>query len=610
MRDIGIPNGLAEVGYGDGRRRRPGRRLAPAAAAAGDRPAGRDRTTTWPASSAARWSTGDATWRRPGRGAAPARASPMSTTPTLARALYSSDASLYRVVPQVVVRPAARRRARSPCSTSRGAPGVPLTMRGAGTSIAGNAVGPGIVVDTSRHLNRVARVDPEARTAVVQPGVVHADAAAGRRPARAALRPGPVHAHPLHDRRDDRQQRLRLAGARLRPDRRQRRRAAGRVRRRLRGATGRASARPADGLDRLVDRHLAHLRTDVRPVRAARSAATRWSTCCRSTAAALDRFLVGSEGTLAWCSRRPSGWSPDEPRPAAGRARLPVDGRGRRRGAGAAAADRGRLIAVRGPRRPDRRPGARRGTRRARAARAAPGWLFVELAGDDAGEARVPPALVAAAGALGHRRGRPTRPRRPRCGGSARTAPGWPPAAWRRPAYSGWEDAAVPPERLGAYLRDFDALLARARADGRALRPLRRRLRARADRLRRSTDRRARRFRDVPRRRRAALRDARRLAVGGARRRAGPLRAAAADVRRRSRCGCSRAVKAIFDPDDLLNPGVLVDPAPLDADLRPAGRAPVRDRAPADPRRRLARRRGAPLHRRRQVRRADTDRAA
>ena len=47
-------------------------------------------------------------------------------------------------------------------------------MRGAGTSIAGNAVGTGIVVDTSRHLGRVLALDPEARTARVQPGVVHA----------------------------------------------------------------------------------------------------------------------------------------------------------------------------------------------------------------------------------------------------------------------------------------------------------------------------------------------------------------------------------------------------------------------------------------------------
>src|SRR5687768_18551606 len=47
-------------------------------------------------------------------------------------------------------------------------------MRGAGTSIAGNAVGAGIVVDTSRHLNQVLALDRDARTALVQPGVVHA----------------------------------------------------------------------------------------------------------------------------------------------------------------------------------------------------------------------------------------------------------------------------------------------------------------------------------------------------------------------------------------------------------------------------------------------------
>ena len=62
-------------------------------------------------------------------------------------------------------------------------------MRGAGTSIAGNAVGPGIVLDTSRHLNQVLAVDPEARTALVQPGTVHA--ALQRPRSRTGLRFGP-----------------------------------------------------------------------------------------------------------------------------------------------------------------------------------------------------------------------------------------------------------------------------------------------------------------------------------------------------------------------------------------------------------------------------------
>ncbi|EQD40509.1 oxidoreductase, partial [mine drainage metagenome] len=52
------------------------------------------------------------------------------------------------------------------------AAGVALTVRGAGTSVAGNAVGPGIVLDMSRHLNRIVDVDLSEMTAVVEPGVV------------------------------------------------------------------------------------------------------------------------------------------------------------------------------------------------------------------------------------------------------------------------------------------------------------------------------------------------------------------------------------------------------------------------------------------------------
>ena len=60
--------------------------------------------------------------------------------------------------------------------------GVPLTARGAGTSLAGNAVGPGVVMDLSRHLGRVLALDPEAATARVEPGVVLDDLQAAARP--------------------------------------------------------------------------------------------------------------------------------------------------------------------------------------------------------------------------------------------------------------------------------------------------------------------------------------------------------------------------------------------------------------------------------------------
>ncbi|MGA8850898.1 MAG: FAD-binding oxidoreductase, partial [Aeromicrobium sp.] len=107
---------------------------------------------------------------------------------TLARALYSTDASLYRVEPAVVVHPRSVEDVLA-VVTACAETGVPLTSRGAGTSIAGNAIGAGVVMDFSRHLNRVHEVDLEARTARVDPGVVHA--ALQRSAAPHGLRYGP-----------------------------------------------------------------------------------------------------------------------------------------------------------------------------------------------------------------------------------------------------------------------------------------------------------------------------------------------------------------------------------------------------------------------------------
>ena len=60
---------------------------------------------------------------------------------------------------------------------------------GAGTSIAGNAIGSGVVLDFSKHLNRVLSVDPAARTAVVEAGAILDDITAAA--ARHGLRFGP-----------------------------------------------------------------------------------------------------------------------------------------------------------------------------------------------------------------------------------------------------------------------------------------------------------------------------------------------------------------------------------------------------------------------------------
>ncbi len=103
------------------------------------------------------------------------------------RALYTSDASLYRVLPSLVVEPADLDEL-SAVVRICGETGTPLTMRGAGTSIAGNALGAGVVVAT-RSLARIVKLDAEAGYAVVEPGVVLDDLNATAAPF--GLRVGP-----------------------------------------------------------------------------------------------------------------------------------------------------------------------------------------------------------------------------------------------------------------------------------------------------------------------------------------------------------------------------------------------------------------------------------
>src|SRR5690242_19755502 len=74
------------------------------------------------------------------------------TTSSLARAMYSSDASIYRVPPAAVAFPRDIDQVQSiveACAEHS----LPVTSRGAGTSIAGNAVGPGLVMDHGRYFN-------------------------------------------------------------------------------------------------------------------------------------------------------------------------------------------------------------------------------------------------------------------------------------------------------------------------------------------------------------------------------------------------------------------------------------------------------------------------
>ena len=485
----------------------------------------------------------------------------------LTRALYSSDASLYRVVPQVVVRPRAADDLDAILDVAR-ATGVPVTMRGAGTSIAGNAVGPGIVVDTLKHLNRVVSVDPEARTAVVQPGVVHANLQKAAAPH--GLRFGP-----------DPSTHTRCTIGGMIGNNACGSRALGYGRTvdnvvALDVAWGPGAADVEARLGALVDQHLAHVRTEFGRF-GRQVSGYSLEHLLPERGRSIDRFLAGSEGTLALVREAtvrlvddtadrllvvlgyPSMIEAADAVPAllaaTGGAMVACEGLDARIVdlVRARTADGGSAV-------PELPPGA--------------GWLFVELVGAEAPDLAT--KVVAEGGGLGHRLVTDAaeaaalwRIREDGAGLAARSL--------KTPAYSGWEDAAVPPDRLGAWLRDFDELLRDHDLDGvpyghfgdgcvhvRIDFPF-----EPGDAGSATV------FRDFLTACALKLRDHR-----------GSLSGEHGDGRARSELlplmfddesiRLFAAVKAICDPENLLNPGNLVEPAPLDADLRPVrARQPV-----------------------------------
>ena len=286
-----------------------------------------------------------------------------------------------------------------------------------------------------------------------------------------------------------------------------------------------------------------------------------------------DRFLVGSEGTLAVVLEATVRLVPEEtdrllvvlgyPSMAEAADAVPAllsAGAGRLiacEGIDARIVD---LVRGRGSAVPDLPRGA--------------GWLLVEVAGAEGPS--LAQRLVSESGALGHRvvpdlveQAALWRIREDGAGLAARSL--------QTPAYSGWEDAAVPPEHLGAWLRDFDDLLREHRLDGvpyghfgdgcvhvridfpfvagepAGAQVFREFLTASATRLRQYGGSLSGEHGD-----------------GRARSELLPLMYDEESIR------LFGAVKAICDPDNVLNPGNIVDPAPLDADLRPLrGRLPV-----------------------------------
>ena len=87
------------------------------------------------------------------------------------RGRYSTDASIYQIEPIGVVVPRSPEAARIAIQIAV-EEGVPVLPRGAGSSQCGQTVGAALVIDNAKYLNKVLEIDPAARTALVQPGVV------------------------------------------------------------------------------------------------------------------------------------------------------------------------------------------------------------------------------------------------------------------------------------------------------------------------------------------------------------------------------------------------------------------------------------------------------
>ncbi|NYJ08787.1 FAD-binding and (Fe-S)-binding domain-containing protein [Petropleomorpha daqingensis] len=488
----------------------------------------------------------------------------------LARALYSSDASLYRVLPRAVVRPRHPDEIVAALSVCREL-GVPLTVRGAGTSIAGNAVGPGVVLDTSRHLTGVHRIDAEARTAVIDPGVVQASLQAAAKPYGLRFGPDPSTHNRCtvggmignnacgsralgYGRTSDNVVALDVltgGGQRL-----------------ALGAEVATSAAVLDDLRRLVDGELATIRTELgRFGRQVSGYSLEHLLPERGFDVA--RALVGSEGTLALVLGATVRLVAD----------APVRGLvvlGYPTMADAADATPGLL-----PHGPTAVEGLdARIVQRLRDVPAAvvpdlprgEGWLIVELTGDTVaeveGKAR---GVLADSGAVDTmvvtdvaHAAAIWRIREDGAGLANRTSDG-------RPAHAGWEDAAVPAEQLGSYLRTFEGLLVEHGLQGvpyghfgdgcvhvRIDFP-----------FGQGSDGGRRAYRSF-------IEDAARLVAGYG----GSISGEHGDGRARSELlptmysptaiSLFERVKGLFDPDDVLNPGVLVRPARFDDVVRVA----------------------------------------
>jgi FAD/FMN-containing dehydrogenase/Fe-S oxidoreductase len=87
------------------------------------------------------------------------------------RGRYSTDASIYQIMPSAVAIPRSKDDISAALAAARAA-GLPVTGRGGGTSQCGQTVNSGLILDNSKHFNRILEIDVEGRRAIVEPGVV------------------------------------------------------------------------------------------------------------------------------------------------------------------------------------------------------------------------------------------------------------------------------------------------------------------------------------------------------------------------------------------------------------------------------------------------------
>ncbi len=471
------------------------------------------------------------------------------------RALTTMDASNYRRVPLGVVAPRDADDVAAALSVCR-TYGVPVVPRGGGTSIAGQATGTGVVLDFTRHMNRLLSLDPQARTAVVQPGLVLDRLQEAAAPHGLRFGPDPSthsrctlggmignnscgsHSVAWGTTADNVRELAVLTprGERLRP--------------------GRDFSGAPAGLRDLVDGELALLRTAF-PDLPRRISGYALDALLPERGADVARSLCGSEGTLGVLTEAVVDLVP------APRARaLAVLAYADESGAAEAAAG---LL----PHRPLTVEGMAADLVPSGADLPRGGaWLFVETGGDTEAEARArADGIVRAADALDAlvvtdpaRQRTLWRIREDASGTATRMPDG-------TEAWPGWEDCAVPPARLGAYLRDFRALMADHGLRGTPYGHFGDgciHVRVDFDLLTEPGVARFRRFSE----------ELAGLVVSHG----GSLSGEHGDGRARAELlprmygartvALFERVKALWDPDDLLNPGVLVRPAPLDTDLR------------------------------------------